>query len=403
MKIGIYGGSYNPIHLGHMTAACNAIKLLSLDRLLLIPTGLPPHKKFPSDTPPSEDRVAMLSLAADQIALQTGIPVEVDEREISREGKSYSALTVAQIKAEHPQDALYLLMGTDMFLTFQHWYEPQSILDNCTLCAFGRSEQDTQELFAEQTKYLQAHFANVRIVTCAIPDVIDISSTQLRDALQKGEGGNYLSPQVYGYILRRNLYGTSLDMKRLTIDQLRPIALSYLKAKRVAHVLGTEKAAGELASQYGVDVQKARVAALLHDCTKRLEMEEQLALCEKYRIALDALERKNLKLLHAKTGAAIARDVFGVDDEVYYAIFWHTTGKADMTMLEKVIYLADYMEPTRKFDGVDALREAVHADIDRGLAMGLSMSVEEMKQYGKELHSNTRSALEFIKEQINEP
>ncbi len=403
MKIGIYGGSYNPIHLGHMTAACNAIKLLSLDRLILIPTGEPPHKDFPLDTPEAKHRVAMLSLAAEQIALETGVPVDVDEREINREGKSYTSLTLTELKKEHPQDDFYLLMGTDMFLTFQLWHEPQTVLENCTICAFGRSEQDMQEVFAEQTKYLQEHFKHVNIVTCTIPNVIDISSSELRGALQKGEGSKYLSLQVYGYILKNQLYGTALDLKHLTLDELRPIALSYLKAKRVPHVLGTEQTARKIAEQCGVDVQKARIAALLHDCTKRLEMDDQLALCHTYEIKLDDLERRNLKLLHAKTGAAIARDVFGVDDDIYYAIFWHTTGKADMSMLEKVIYLADYIEPTRNFDGVDALREAVFSDIDRGLAMGLSMSVEEMKQYGKELHINTKRALDFIKEQINEP
>ena len=99
-------------------------------------------------------------------------------------------------------------------------------------------------------------------------------------------------------------------------------------------------------------------------------MEEQLALCRQYGIRLDELEQRALKLLHAKTGAAIARDLFGVDDEIYSAIYWHTTGHANMTLLEKIMYLADYIEPTRNFPGVNELRAACNESLDKGLRMG---------------------------------
>ena len=151
-----------------------------------------------------------------------------------------------------------------------------------------------------------------------------------------------------------------------------------------------------LAKQYGADVEKAQVAALLHDCTKKLNMDEQLALCRHYDIQLDELEQKALKLLHAKTGAAVARDLFGVDDDIYNAIYWHTTGKADMTVLEKVIYMADYIEPSRVFPGVEELRDAVHTDLDMGLLMGLEDSIEDMMHRGNPVHHNTVEAKNFL-------
>ena len=157
-----------------------------------------------------------------------------------------------------------------------------------------------------------------------------------------------------------------------------------------------EKGIRIILSEIGLDTD-AIAAALLHDCTKRLEMDEQLALCAQYGIELDELEQQALKLLHAKTGAAVARDRFGVDDEIYSAIFWHTTGHADMTLLEKVIYLADYIEPTRSFPGVDALRAACYEDLDKGLLMGLEMTVEEMKERGNPVHSATLAAIEYLK------
>ena len=126
-------------------------------------------------------------------------------------------------------------------------------------------------------------------------------------------------------------------------------------------------------------------------------MEEQLSLCERYGIELDELEQKALKLLHSKTGAAIARDVFGVDEEIYSAIWYHTTGHAGMTLLEKIIYLADYIEPTRDFPGVDALRKACYEDLDKGLLMGLEMTIEEMTNMGNPVHHATIAARDALK------
>ena len=223
------------------------------------------------------------------------------------------------------------------------------------------------------------------------------SDEELRERLASGTGENLLPPAVYGYILRNHLYGTDVNLKNLTLSQLRPVALSYLKHKRIPHVLGTEQEAIRLATRYGADVEKARVAALLHDCTKKLDMPEQLALCRQYGIELDELEQKALKLLHAKTGAAIAREVFGVDDEIYRAIWWHTTGHADMTLLEKIIYLADYIEPSRDFPGVNDLRACVYENLDRGMLMGLEMTIDEMTEMGNPVHHATMEARDWLK------
>ena len=127
-----------------------------------------------------------------------------------------------------------------------------------------------------------------------------------------------------------------------------------------------------------------------------LELPEQLALCKQYGIELDALEQRALKLLHSKTGAAIARSVFGVEDAVYDAIWYHTTGKPDMTRLEKILYLADYIEPSRDFPGVEELRKAVYEDLDHGLLLGLSMTIQEMEEMGNPVHHQTRDARDYL-------
>jgi len=161
-----------------------------------------------------------------------------------------------------------------------------------------------------------------------------------------------------------------------------------------------EEEAVRLACHWGANEQHARRAAILHDCTKYLELEQQLELCSRYGVELDELERKAVKLLHAKTGACIAKYMFGEPEEVYQAIFWHTTGKADMSLLEKVIYLADYIEPTRDFEDLEKLRRLAYEDIDQALLMGMNMSIEEMEQKGRPIHRNTLAARNWLQAEM---
>lgn len=395
MKIGVYGGTFNPPHLGHLTAARAVFELLGLDLLLLIPTRVPPHKALPAGSPTTAQRLEMTRLAGEQLGL--GQKVQTLDIELTRGGTSFTSDTLEQLKGQYPDGEFWLLMGTDMFLTLQTWHKPEKILSIAGIAAFGRTEEDTETLFSVQRAYLYQTYPKARIFTLTVSGVIDISSTRLRERLAQGEGGGLLAPAVYGYILREGLYCTGADMHHLPLKQLRAVALSYLKHQRIPHVLGTEQEAVRLAQRYGADVEKAQVAALLHDCTKKLDMPQQLALCRKYGIELDELEQQTLKLLHSKTGAAIARDVFGVDEEIYSAIWYHTTGHANMTKLEKIIYLADYIEPSRDFPGVDALRKACYEDLDKGLLKGLEMTVEEMTAMGNPVHPATLEARDWLK------
>ena len=393
MKIGIYGGTFNPIHNGHMAAARFAAEYLGLDRLYLIPAGIPPHKRLAAGSPGPEHRLAMAKLAAKVIS-----PIaKAIDLELCREGRSYTVDTLRQLRERHPEDRLYLLMGTDMFLTFHQWREPGEIAGLCTLCAFGRSEEDTGELFAAQRERLCRTFgANVAVL--ALPHIIDISSTRLRELLEKGEGRAYLDPVVYGYILREGLYGVKQDLKSLSLEDLRCVALSMLKHRRIPHVLGVEETAAALARRWGAPEEDARRAALLHDCTKKLDREQQLALCRQYSISLDEMELREDNLLHAPTGAAVARAVFGAGPEVEGAIRWHTTGKADMTLLEKIIYMADYIEPTRDFCDLTELRRLAYVDLDRALLLGLTMAVEDLsKKDGVAVHPNSVCARDYLK------
>ena len=391
MNIGIYGGTFDPPHIGHVTAARAAMEVLGLDKLVLVPDAQPPHKALPEGSAAPRQRYDMAVLATAAL----GKRAEVSDMELRRSGVSYTADTLAALREQYSDDTLYLLMGSDMFLSLHNWRRPEAIMAMARIAPFSREAEDESAAFAAQSARLEREFG-AQVTVVPNPQVVDISSTEVRAALAQGGGEDLLPPPVWGYIQRERLYGTHMDLTHLTPEELRPIALSYLKPKRMPHVLGTEQEAVRLAERYGADVTKARIAALLHDCTKKLDMDEQLALCKKYHIPLDELERKALKLLHSKTGAAIARDVFAVDDDVYNAIMYHTTGKPDMTLLEKIIYLADYIEPTRDFPGVEALRRTVYEDLDRGLLMGLTMTIDEMEEMGNPVHYMTRDARDYL-------
>ena len=361
MNIGVYGGTFDPPHWGHITAARAAMEQLGLDKLVLIPDRVPPHKALPEGSASPEQRLDMAALATAEL----GKRAEVSDWELRRDGPSYTSDTLAELRREYPEDTLWLLMGSDMFLSLQTWHAPEEIMALARIAPFSREAEDESAAFAAQKARLEREYG-AQICIVQNPEVRELSSTEVRAALAAGQGSNLLPPAVYGYVLREHLYGTHKVLTGLTPDELRPIALSYLKPKRMPHVLGTEQEAVRLVRRYGGDETQAR------------------------------MEQKALKLLHSKTGAAIARDVFGVEDAVYDAILYHTTGKPDMTRLEKIIYLADYIEPTRDFPGVDALRKTVYEDLDKGLLMGLTMTIQEMEEMGNPVHHLTRDARDYL-------
>lgn len=379
MKTAIYGGSFNPPHLGHVRAAAAVMEKLGPDRLLIIPTNIPPHKEMAQGSPSPEQRMELCRLAFGDIP-----GAELSDMEIKREGRSYSADTVGSLREMYPQDELYLVIGSDMFLSFCQWYKFQYLLDNCVLTVLSREEDDRQELECFKTELEEKYGAKVLLLS---HEPLPMSSEEIRDRLRLGLGSDMLPEAVYAEIIRRRYYEAEPEL-----TWLRRQVIPLLSSQRIAHTAGCEHEAVQLAKLWGEDPEKAAVAGILHDSTKNLSYDEQLILCDKYGIILDNAQRENPKLLHAITGAALAKDRFGVSEEISQAIRWHTTGKPDMNTLEKIIYLADYIEPTRDFEGVERLRELAYEDLDAALALGLEMSLEELRRQNVEPHRDTVEA-----------
>ena len=198
------------------------------------------------------------------------------------------------------------------------------------------------------------------------------------------------------YIREYRLYDTRAPWKNLPMEELEKVVISLLDPKRVPHVLGCRDTAVELAKRWGADVTDAARAGILHDITKAIDGPLQLTLCEAYGKILSDFSRKYPKTLHALTGSLVAQRIFGENEAVVSAIEWHTTGKADMTLLQKIIYVADYMEPNRKFPGVEKLRELAFTDMDAALKLGLEMTLEHLKRQGAEVSPESREALAWL-------
>ena len=386
MKLAIYGGSFNPPHLGHAAAIRAVQEAVKPDALRVIPAAIPPHKRLPAGSPDARERLRLAELAFGDMP-----GVSVSDMELRREGKSYTADTVRALRAENPGAEICLVVGTDMLETFDEWYDFEWLLRTVTLVALARDFDQQAHVQACADRLREGYGAEVQVLTA---QPLPVSSTQLRMLLPMRHGTEFLSEKVYAEIIRKRLYHAQPDFSWLR-EQTYPM----LKPRRVAHVWGCEHEARRMAERWGCDADLAAEAGILHDITKKFELSDQLLLSEKYGIINDTIELGNLKLLHAKTGAAMARDLYGVSDAVYDAIRWHTTGRPDMTLLEKIIYMADYIEPTREFPGVDTLRRLAYLDLDRAMQLGLEMSLAELRESGVPAHPNTVSALDWYTKQ----
>ena len=389
MRIGVYGGSFNPPHTGHTLAAAELIEKLKLDKLLIVPAADPPHKSLALGSPGPLDRLAMCQSAFYRVP-----KTEICDIELRREGKSYTVDTLAELRAAHPRDQFFLVMGTDMFLSFDSWREPERIASMAALAVVHRGEAPKLwESVLQEAKRLRKKL-KAEILTVD-NECVQISSTIVRRMLAF-DAPSCLDPAVLEMIRQNGWYLTA-GLKGLPFDELKEISLSLHDEKRRAHVIGTCETAKALAEHWGADPDTAARAGILHDITKALGEASHLDLVHRYGIQLSDMQYENPKLMHAKTGAVIAREVFGESQAVYDAIWWHTTGRAEMSLLEKILYIADYMEPNRSFPGVETLREYVWKDLDAAIFYGLDQSVSYLQSLNRTIDPDSLSAWNYYR------
>lgn len=383
MRLLIYGGTFNPPHLGHADALACAAAALDADRLLVVPAGIPPHKALAEGSPKEEERLRLCEL--------TFVNANVTPMELLREGKSYTVDTLREISRQYPAAELFFLVGTDMLLYMEQWHEFRELFSLCTLAVLPRAEGDMTEI-RRYAAYLRSTYgARIEIIA---KTPLPMDSTALRATLPRRGGSDRLADAVYSEIIRLRLYGARPDLA-----WLREKTNAFLKPTRIAHVRGCEETAARLAVRWNENADDAAEAGILHDITKRFSPDEQLRLAEKYGIVLDAADIAAPKTLHALTGAWFAKEHFGIPENIFSAIQWHTTGRVGMTMLEKIIYLADFIEPTRDFAGVQDVRELAFTDINSAMIKALQMSMDEVTPRGAAPHPRSAETICWLQTQ----
>lgn len=390
-RIGILGGTFNPIHLGHIQIAYGALEQFHLDEVIFLVAGTPPHKAITDDIS-AHHRLEMV-----KVAIAKEPRFRADDMEIRKGGKSYTYQTLQFLHEKYPEHEYYFIIGEDSLASFEEWKHPEIISSCAVILAAVRQDRKTTDSlqFERELEHCRSmfgeHFYGLRV-----PNFV-VSSTQIRESFYKDECvRDWISPEVYKYILRHGLY--KVNQKKMDFDKLKKCLKKELTKERYQHTIGVMYTAASLAMKYGYPMEDAMLAGLLHDCAKCLSDNERLKICDQQNISVTEIEKKHPHLLHAKVGACLAQKAYGVEDEdILHAIRVHTTGCADMNLLDQIIYVSDYIEPGRdKAPRLSDIRQMAFTDLNRCCAMIFQDTVEYLSS-SSDMDPTTLEAYEFYK------
>ena len=393
-KVLLYGGTFDPPHNGHMNNLRAALELVRPDKAIVMPAGIPPHKK--ASTTPGKVRLAMC-----QCFTALSPAVEVSDWEIAQGGRSYTVHTLEMLRDAYPGAELYLCVGSDMLLTFTQWYRWQDMLAMAALVVESREAGDEPALQAAAADLTaqggRVLFARAEAYSCA--------SSDIRSGKIPPEQWPEVCRRRHCAWCRKTIY--TAQKKRfdtMTCEEAKKIVKPRLSEKRWTHTKNVKKMAVKLAKQWGADPEKAAVAAILHDSAKELPKSELLQIFADNAIIAENAPARPSPVWHGIAAAILAETQWGVTDpEILSAIRCHTTGKLNMTKLDKIIYLADMTSAERDWPGVEDLRKLEMQDLDRALCDALKRSIDFVEEKGGTLDPESVAAYEYAKEHLQEP
>ena len=364
VKIGIMGGSFDPVHYGHLILAEQMRSEAGLDRVIMIPARISPFKL---DQPPAdaEDRLEMLRLA---IGGYSGL--EVSDSEIRREGPSYTYESLCYLLEQYPESEIFYIVGSDAFLEIDTWHRADELLRQFPVLVGYREGGPKESVIEEKIANLAERFS-ARISYHRLPE-LEISSSDIRRRLESHRPVKYLLPDsVLSYINEKRLYRDLLGLIKCYAEQVE-------KPSRLAHTKGVVRMSKDLALRYGADPYKAELAAWFHDTS-----------------------RSAGNLEHGPAAARIMETDFSVtDQDVLNAVRWHTTGRPGMCLLEKILKIADNLEEGRDYEGVEALRASVSDDVNETLLMMMRHTKDYVIKIGGQFHPLSDEAMADLEKQI---
>jgi nicotinate-nucleotide adenylyltransferase len=380
MKIGIFGGSFDPVHKEHVHFVRAAIDCLHLDKVFVMPAHTRPHKPYrvlSSD----RDRLEMCRLAFSRLP-----EVEISNYEIAQGGTSYTYLTCRHFRELFPDAEIFFLVGTDMLRDFPTWKNPQSIVQDVTIAVCGRN--DLHGWWEEEQKDFVEKFGRTFVRVDYNGE--DVASTKIRVLAGAGMRlTDYVDEKTAEYIRKNGLYSIPNADKALALE----------KPQRQAHSIRVANLAAARALKLKISERQAIAAALFHDCGKNLTPDSPylkgFALTNKW-------GGVPASVWHQFAGAYVAETCFGVTDaDVLNAIRYHTSGRPNMSELEKLIFLADMLEEERCYEGVDKLRQLFWQgeSLDDCLETALYETLEFLKTKKADVYPLTQQAYQFYKKE----
>ena len=375
MRVGILGGTFDPVHDAHVYIATKAAEEMALDRVLFIPTGHPPHKLCPFAG--REERLEMLRLA-----IGFDKRFEISDIEVHRSGTTYTIETLLALQESYGKNGenaeFFYIIGSDTLAVLDKWRRFGEIAELCEFVVLKRPGEDGT--IGEDIERLSQYGAKITVLEIDAPD---ISSTDIRIRAVRGESlSSLVADEVGEYIQKKAIYRYALLR-----DEIDGWLKNNLSQKRYAHILGVEHMSVELAERHGADVMKASLAALLHDCAKEFPIEKLAEYARRDGSELDEFLLNNAGLLHSFAGAAFAKEKFGVEDEeMLSAVRKHTMGSKQMSLLDKIIFLADCIEPGRNDEWMDEARKLAQDDINAACVEAVVRTTASVMEYRYPLH-----------------
>lgn len=393
-RIAILGGTFNPIHNAHLKMAGFVYATGKYDEILFLPTGNPPHKEEGAQIASKKHRMNMCSLAIKDTPY-----FSVSDMEMRRKGASFTVDTLIQLKEESPQNEYTLIIGADSLLNIKTWHNSKKLLQIGRFLVINRLGYENQ-VESYMNYFIGKYKTPIKLLDMPI---VPISSSKIRQAIaEKKSISEWVPASVEEYIKKNNLYKGS-TVKDIDMHMLELKLKNNLSDKRFIHSVSVMKTAKKLADNHNCNVDQAAIAGLLHDCAKSLSNDKKLEMAIQYSYELSPAENENPDLLHAKLGAVVAKEKYGIiDPEILNAIECHTTGKPNMTTLDKIIYIADYIEPKRPpLPNIDNLRKTAMHSLDEALLEILEQTLDYLKAHNRTIDSRSMETYLYYKDSVN--
>ena len=384
-RIGIMGGSFNPIHDRHLAIAASALAEAKLSRIIFLPTGNPPHKRT-LGLEDAEHRFEMTRLAIIREQRFTASRLELD-----RQGVIYTIDTLTLLKKQMPNAEFFYIIGEDTLLDLHNWRAPDRVFALCTFLVCRRITSDASA--HPLVRQLEARGA--KFIYLSLPP-LDTSATEIRARLARGEQPEQLPLQVFEYIRLMGLYGMphAIPNAQSLYRRLR----EALSDRRLNHSLLVAATARRLAALHGLDEVQCELAGLLHDCAKCIPLTALQRIAREHNMLLDKETLANEALLHGPVGAVLAETLYGVSDmSILAAIRCHTTGRVGMLPIDMALFLADKIEPSRRpYPDLLEVRALAETSLVAAMLRSLRSTQQYVTRQKAPLHPTTQRVIAWL-------